>query len=193
MKVINWQFGIGDPTFIGWFTVIAYFFTVLLVFKIYFYAGNIFANEFVKKQKRFWLILGLVMLLLGINKQLDLHTLLTAIGKYYAHQEGWYQYRREVQFYAIVGLIIFLISMLIVFLKKMRGILMANMFAIIGLAILLIFIIIRATSFHHMDFIMDIYIFNIKLYMLLELLGISAIDTLALQLLQNNKGELNTN
>jgi hypothetical protein len=193
MKVINWQFGIGDPTFIGWFTVIAYFFTVLLVFKIYFYAGNIFANEFVKKQKRFWLILGLVMLLLGINKQLDLHTLLTAIGKYYAHQEGWYQYRREVQFYAIVGLIIFLISMLIVFLKKMRGILMANMFAIIGLAILLIFIIIRATSFHHIDFIMDIYIFNIKLYMLLELLGISAIDILALQLLQNNKGELNTN
>ncbi len=193
MKVINWQFGIGDPTLIGWLSILGYFFTVLLAFKIYFYAGNIFANEFVKKQKSFWLILGLVMLLLGINKQLDLHTLLTAIGKYYAHQEGWYQQRREIQFYVIVGLIIFLISMLIVFLKKMRGILIANMFAIIGLAILLIFIIIRATSFHHIDFIMDIYIFNIKLYMLLELLGISAIDTLALQLLQNNKGELNTN
>lgn len=193
MHEINWQFSIGDPTLIGWLTVIGYFSAVFFAFKIFFYAGNIFDDEFVKKQKSFWLILGLVMLLLGINKQLDLHTLLTAIGKYYAQQDGWYEHRREIQLYVIGGVLIALVSVLLLFFYQMKGILIANMSAIIGLTIILLFIIIRATSFHHIDFIMDIYIVNIRLDMFLELIGISAIDILALDLLQKNKAELNTN
>jgi hypothetical protein len=194
MNEINWQISIGDPTFLGWLTVIAYFYSVLLAFKIAFYAENIFASEFIKKQKSFWLILGLVMLFLGINKQLDLHTLLTAIGKYYAHQDGWYQHRREIQFYVIGGLLISMISLLLLFMHKMKGILMTNMFAIIGLAIILIFIIIRATSFHHIDFFMNISIFNIGLYRILEISGISTVVAFALYLLKKgNKGELKLN
>ena len=45
----------------------------------------------------FWLTLALLLLFLGINKQLDLQTLLNDIGRRKARAEGWYGNRRYYQ------------------------------------------------------------------------------------------------
>ena len=38
-----------------------------------------------------------MLIVLGINKQLDFQTLLTEIGRKIAHAQGWYEQRQEVQ------------------------------------------------------------------------------------------------
>src|SRR5438094_451884 len=48
-------------------------------------------------ERGFWLGTGIVLILLGINKQLDLQSDLTRLAKVVAHVEGWYDWRRDVQ------------------------------------------------------------------------------------------------
>ncbi|OQK17041.1 hypothetical protein AU255_03850 [Methyloprofundus sedimenti] len=90
--MINWQPQIGDPTAMGWITVALYFFMALVAFKVIVSVPVLFSAETAVKQKWFWSLVTLILLILGINKQLDLQSLFTAIGKYYAHRDGWYEH-----------------------------------------------------------------------------------------------------
>src|SRR3954464_9311371 len=92
----RWRPGIGDPTFIGWFTVIAYFFAAYLCRR----AAGEGLNR--RKVRWFWNGLTVLLILLGINKQLDLQTELTFIGRDFAKATGWYEDRRIVQAIFIV-------------------------------------------------------------------------------------------
>ncbi|MES9899561.1 MAG: hypothetical protein ABW148_11125 [Sedimenticola sp.] len=156
----------------GWVTVAAYFFTAALAFKLYLSAGHIFFEDVVVKQKRFWLVIGLIMLFLGVNKQLDLQSFLTAFGKYYAHRDGWYQQRRVVQVAVIIGILLTISLMVAVFFYYMKVVLEDNWLAVAGLCFLLVFIIVRATSFHHMDVLINTYISGVRMNLVLELSGI---------------------
>lgn len=49
------------------------------------------------RERLFWLLAGLAMLALGINKQLDLQTALTAALRTAARDDGWYGQRRAIQ------------------------------------------------------------------------------------------------
>ena len=53
---------------------------------------------------RFWAGTAVLLILLGLNKQLDLQTLLTEAGRWMARQEGWYGSRRIAQAAFIVAL-----------------------------------------------------------------------------------------
>src|SRR5205814_3771741 len=94
---ITWRPGIGDPNPIAWIITVAYFVVC---------AGCVWAglkerenrdraNE--KLVPQFWFVLAGLMFFLGWNKQLDLQTLFTQIGRDAAKSEGWYQNRRPVQ------------------------------------------------------------------------------------------------
>jgi len=64
----RWHLGIGDPTIWGWLTVVVYLLAVarcIVKAKLDHAAGSPY---------QFWLYLGLFLLLLSINKQLDLQT-----------------------------------------------------------------------------------------------------------------------
>ena len=50
-----------------------------------------------KRDRRFWIGTSILLVLLGLNKELDLQTVLTDTARYLAHYEGWYDYRRIVQ------------------------------------------------------------------------------------------------
>ena len=54
----------------------------------------------------FWFALCGVMVFLGFNKQLDLQTCFTQVGRDMAHSEGWYESRRTVQLIFIVILVL---------------------------------------------------------------------------------------
>jgi len=90
----GWQLSFHDDHFVGWLITGSYLLSALL-------AGLIasFHNHLDEKHvTKFWNTSSLLMVLLGINKQLALQTLLIETGKQIANVQGWYDKRRIVQF-----------------------------------------------------------------------------------------------
>jgi hypothetical protein len=167
----RWQPGIGDPTWIGWFTVVAYLLAALLCGVCWFRS---------RWRSGFWLFLGVVLILLGINKQLDLQSWLTAFGRQMALENGWYHQRRQVQieFMIILGLMaIAVFSRLGVVLygeyKRRRVSSLSSGLSLAGLGFLACFIVIRASSFHHVDQFLGWQWAGLTMNGFLELTGIS--------------------
>ena len=99
---IGWTPGIGDPSVLGWLTVVAYFYCAYLAFKV---SRHCFSKSDAWRERALWFGVFVFLLLLGINKQLDLQSFFTASLKYHAHQSGWYEQRRlfQVAFIAVIG------------------------------------------------------------------------------------------
>ena len=165
----RWVPGIGDPTIIGWVTVTVYFIVALVCLRA------VFNSESDRKLKTFWLILTFFLIALGINKQLDLQTLFTQIGRSIALEQGWYKDRRTVQagFIIIIGLTG--VTFLIFLIKIYHGTSSSVKIALTGCVILFSFILIRASSFHHTDLFINLKFIGIKMNWLLELSGLVVI------------------
>jgi hypothetical protein len=163
----QWRPTIGDPTFMGWFTVVSYFVCSL---STYFAARN--ARSWERKAFLFWSTICILMILLGINKQLDLQSLFTEVGRQVARHEGWYDNRRIVQFLFIILFGTTALVSFLLFAFVMRDLFRRFWLAFIGLFILIVFIIIRAASFHHIDEMLRIRFFDLKMNWILELTGI---------------------
>ncbi|RYG87135.1 MAG: hypothetical protein EON58_21005, partial [Alphaproteobacteria bacterium] len=78
-------FRIGDPDIVGWLTVVAYLVAALLSFASYrkptmMPSPGEKAYSSLLVRRRFWLLVTITLIALGINKQLDLQTLLTSVG-----------------------------------------------------------------------------------------------------------------
>ncbi len=94
----RWRPGIGDPTVMGWVTVAAYLVAALgcglAAWREPMPDGTRRPRS---RPSRFWLVLAALMLALGINKQLDLQSLVTQIGRDVVRALGLYSERRELQ------------------------------------------------------------------------------------------------
>jgi hypothetical protein len=160
----RWHPGIGDPTWIGWLTVGAYAFAVVLAWMAYRSAASDArrlapshpyeaANE--RLVATFWLLAFAMVAALGINKQLDLQSLFTQVLRDAARVEGWYDERRRYQFAFVVAIsgtsavIIGTVAWI------MRVVLDRVWLAVVGLGALSTFVVIRAASFHHVDAILN--------------------------------------
>jgi len=163
----RWHPTIGDPSFMGWFTVASYFACAIVAF---------FSARIQPKMDRrsffFWNMVSLLMLLLGINKQLDLQSLLTEMGRQIARHQGWMEQRRVVQFWFIVCFSTISMAGFLCFVFIMRDLFSRFKLAFIGLLFLLGFIIIRAASFHHFDEVLHSRIWTLKMNWIIELSGI---------------------
>ena len=124
-----WSPGIGDPNVMGWITVVAYLTAAYLCFVVHrswlasagpAVKGRIWgpvALALLGQRRRLaalpeavrmsalWKALAIGLLLLGINKQLDLQTALTEIGRILAAKQGWYERRQRVQIDFIIGVV----------------------------------------------------------------------------------------
>ncbi len=174
---IGWQPQIGDPTIAGWFTVFSYFLAAALAFRVRY--GTSADNQ---NLRLFWQMISLLMLALGVNKQLDLQSLLTALGKYYAHRQGWYSHRQGIQVAFILLILCLGITGLVFGFRRFREILKDNRLAFTGVIFLLVFVLIRASSFHHMDRLIGTRMLGLKMNWLLELTGIYCIILNAIRL-----------
>jgi len=186
-EAYGWHPGIGDPSIMGWVTVAAYFVTSLLALGIALNSGRRFPADTWPTQRRFWLIVCLLLLALGINKQLDLQSLVTAMGRYYAVRDGWLEYKRYVQVGVIISILAVVALSLLFFFFRMRDLLRTNWLAFAGLTCLLVFIVSRATSFHHMDIFINAWFLGARVNWLLELGGLAAI---ALSAITPGKSEI---
>lgn len=168
---IGWQPTIGDPSFMGWFTVFAYFITCIVSAKVY-VAGDYTFRRKRQRQKQLWLAIAIIMLLLCINKQLDLQSLFTQIARVVFHELGLYEDRRHYQALFILGILFTGVSLIAWLIYAYYQVIKNHLLALIGLAFLIIFVLIRATSFHHMDQLIGTSILGVKLNWVFELTGI---------------------
>ena len=121
------------------------------------------------------LFLTFFLLALGINKQLDLQSLFTQIGKDIAIEQGWYKDRRIIQtgFIILIGLVG--VTTLTILIKTYHNTSSSVKIALAGCTILFSFILIRASSFHHMDIFINMKLIGVRMNWLLELGGLTII------------------
>jgi MFS family permease len=166
---------VGDPTFAGWLTTAAYFSTatmcVLCALRLDRHAG---ARERLRVRLVWW-SLAVLVLFLGANKQLDLQTLFTAVGREIAKGAGWYAYRRTVQAWFVAALATVSLAALVAAGWALRREWRRRRLALIGLAILVGFVLVRAASFHHLGAALDWELEGPAFQTVPELLGIACI------------------
>lgn len=145
----RWQPGIGDPTWQGWATVALYLVVSLLALRV---AGRgAFPAATMLRERRFWIVVAVLMLMLAINKQLDLQSALTAAGRCMAKAQGWYQDRRSVQLGFLIALAGAALLLVVTILLALRGTLARSGLPALGLGFVCAFVLMRAVSFHHAD------------------------------------------
>lgn len=173
-----WTIGIGDPTLVGWVTVVVYFFVALICLKATFTPNPSSINNIPnqgKSIKIFWLSLTIILVFLGINKQLDFQTLLIQLGREFAKSHGWFEYRRTIQLMFIITIGLFGITTLVVLFRAFHNSCSTIKIALTGSIILFTFIIIRASAFNHISELIHINLLNLEINDILELSGLAVI------------------
>ena len=108
------------------------------------------------RERGFWLVLTGIMAFLCVNKQLDLQTLLTDVARHHARTHGWYGN--------------------LVRMRRARGTLWG---ASIGLALLLLFVFVRAVSFDKVDRLIGLHLGGMLANQVMELGGIAIVAAFA--------------
>ena len=151
----------------GWFTVAAYALAAILAWRVW--SQN-------RERNRVWFGVSLLMAFLCINKQMDLQSLVTDIGREISRMFDQYQNRRTYQkiFIYVVLAIVALFGPL--FAWKYRAFVRGHKLLVAGLVFLLTFIVIRAISIHHVDaFLKTSRAGGVKMNWVLELTGIGLV------------------
>jgi len=164
----NWRPSFHDNFFMGWLITGSY---LACAFVAALYATYLNQME-EKKAFQFWWSISAIMILLGVNKQLNLQTLLTEVGRQIANAQEWYDRRRVVQFMFISILSASFLASFIGLAIIFRDMLRRYALAFCGLLFLLTYIIIRAASFHHISELIQYDLEGMKMNGVLELAGI---------------------
>jgi len=184
---IYWRPRIGDPSFMGWLTVAAYGLTAILCFvtalkQTAAKAGAVVAEgAAARRERRMWMGVAVIMAFLCLNKQLDLQSLLTNVGRIIANQGGWYEQRRTIQFWFVVAVGLISIAAFVFLVWKTRSVLRGRILLLIGLSMLLLFVVMRAASFHHVGVFLGWRVGGLKLNWILELGSIALVAVSAAQ------------
>jgi len=171
-----WQPGIGDPSVIGWLIVGAYVLCLILCARCWLKRDRLIDAGRLRRYGLFWFTLSVVIAFLAINKQLDLQTLLQVTGRNMAIDEGWFNQRRAVQRGFIAGVGAAGVLSVLVMLWLMRGLWGRVGLSLVGIAVLVAFIVMRAASFHNMDDLLKQRVVgSIRMNAVMELSGIALV------------------
>jgi hypothetical protein len=167
----SWRPGIGDPTLLGWITVACYF---LAAASAYMVVRRLVESTPAAPYREIliWRALVVLLLILGINKQLDLQSALTEIGRILARQHGWYENRNIVQLVFVSGVAMAGALVAIASVILLRAVAYQTWVALLGANLVLTFVIIRAASFHHVDVFISTRIASIRWNVILEIGGL---------------------
>ena len=156
--------------------------------------GALLAKEYQKDERRkhdrtvayrasflFWALLTVCMVILGVNKHLDLESWLTEFGRTVALSQGWYETRSSVQRPLVAGVAGSSLVCLAVLLVLTRRLLPRHVLAFVGIVVLLCFVMARAMSFHQLDDALAIEMLGVRVRWLLELGGILCIGACAVK------------
>lgn len=166
---IRWEFGFNDPTMIGWVTVLGYTGAALLAWN----AASAARRAGDRFDNGFWLTACVIMALLAVNKQLDLHILVTDLGRFWAVQNGLYQQRRTIQTAFVAAALLMVVAGGLALWRATRGRDASLRLALAGLAVCCGYSLIRAASFHHTDVLMRTTVFGVRWNWAIEVAGVA--------------------
>ena len=177
---LQWRPSIGDPSLMGWFTVAGYAVGAVLAAL----AGRAEAEiccevQGSRGEVKLWMAVAVAMACLCVNKQLDLQSLLTDIGRVVARHQGWYEQRRWVQEWFVLGVLVGAGASGSWFIWRYRAFCMSHKLLAGGTLFLLTFVLVRAVSFHHVDMILGTTVIGFRGNWILELTGILLISLAA--------------
>jgi len=176
MSVMPTPKGVGDLSVQGWIVFLAYFGVAALCYRA---AASCWRDPGASSRLcRVWIALTAILVLLGVNKQLDFHVWLNAYGRMLAESEGWYQNRWIVQvtFFSGFAAAVAVVGLYLIWLGWGHLRLISG--ALLGMGGLAAFLLIRAISFDVLD--LRTYVGGIKLHEILEMLGVFLIGVAAL-------------
>jgi hypothetical protein len=168
MREIRWRPTIGDPTFMGWFTVVAYGLAALMAGWVYW-----------RRKDRIWIAVAVGLAALCINKELDLQSLFTDIGRVASHHLGFYEQRRDYQKWFVLGTVAGAGIFAAWFVFRHYRFWLRYKLLSSGLMFLMTFIVVRAISFHHFDMFLKSTLFGVRMNWALELGGILLVSLAA--------------
>ena len=144
----RWQLAIGDPNVAGWAVFATYALAAGVAVAVLRRAPFDPAHH--RQSQALWGMIALLMTALALNKQLDLQSLMTALGRCLAQEQGWYENRRVVQRDFIFGLIAVAALTGSAMFWMLRGMIRQNLLPLLGLAALAGFVVIRAGHLLHL-------------------------------------------
>jgi hypothetical protein len=175
MATFNWSPGIGDPTFMGWLTVVLYFLAVLGCWTTAQTLSSMGSSAGGINEIRAWRWVAGTFVALGFNKQLDLQTALTEVGRAFAHHQGWYDQRQPIQVAFIVLIAVICLTAAIILVRWAREAPFPTWVALLGSISVICFVFIRAASFHHIDRLIGGEVLGWRWNWILEIGGISVV------------------
>jgi hypothetical protein len=169
----QWSPGIGDPTVAGWVTVVLY---VAAAWTCWVVARElrpeVKAGRVARRELWAWSLFSVLLWLLAVNKQIDFQTALTEIGRMLAREQGWYEDRFRVQKSFIAALCGFGLLCVATLWIVLRGLGAAVKIAALGICFIGVFVLARASSFHHVDQFLGSRLVNLRMNWILEMGGI---------------------
>ena len=139
----RWTWGFNDPTVMGWTLTGAYFLAAGAAGWAAWRAGSAGSPP----ERTAWGLLALALVMLGLNKQLDLQTLLQDWVKQVLEGQGWYPQRRVLLGAFTLGTVLALIGAAPPLLRRMSHNSWQLRHAWIGLCCLLVMILLRFLPF----------------------------------------------
>ena len=161
----------GDNTFLGWLSTAAYLVTSILCIR----AARRRSSQDQGQLRRFWIGLALLLLVLGLNKQLDVQTMLTDAARSAARHQGWYENRSVVQIIFVAALAMAAAACLGWFVWLTRSAWRGHALALFGVGLLIGFVILRTAYFERMGDLLGVPLTASRAKWVLELGGIFCI------------------
>jgi len=146
IRQIGWHPGVGDPTPAGWLSAAALLAAAVLCGLCARHADKIF-SEHPEQHRLMWGMLAAALLFLSVNKQLDLQTWFTAVGRQVAYRWGWYEARQAVQVVFIVTFALLSVALVAALAWRTRRTWRQYWLLWLGMAFLARFILVRAAAF----------------------------------------------
>jgi hypothetical protein len=164
----SWEFQLDNPNLIGW-TVVAFY--VLAAIACAWAAIKARRGAEGKWSILAWWTFAVLLLFLGVNKQLNLQTLMIVLGRRAADAVGWYVYRRMVQAAFAFAFGLALAGAGWVMFRTWKQFFSENALARCGLIILAVFVLIRASTIDHLDEALRLNLYDDQWCWILEICG----------------------
>ncbi|MEQ8152584.1 MAG: hypothetical protein ABRQ32_06740 [Smithellaceae bacterium] len=169
MNIGAWKPGIGDPSFMGWFTVFSYYLVASLCLL------KMISRALLpgKKAWLFWAFMCLTMIVLGIIKQYNMLSAVTEMWRLIARHGGWMEQRWIFQVGAMI--LFFVISVIFstfLYRRSLQFFSVQEKIAAFGLVYLVLFVGLRAISLHQFGMVLGWEIWGVRINWIAELFGI---------------------
>jgi len=174
----RWRPGFHDPSVMDWATtglyVVAFLWCSQAAFRI---RPTDIAPLDLTRMKLFWAMLSVMMLLLAVNKQMDLHQWAWLTARAHAREHSWYDKRHYVQIGAMVSVVLFAVASGAAMIRLVRrtaprGTFGFHVLALVGALLTASYVVIRMASLSRVDKMIGWNVGSVTLNRILENVGI---------------------